>query len=149
MSVTQSIFNFMVELFVFTVIIYLFFRALAKSFGKVASRISKPRSLDAELRQLIESSSDNTAIALEIKTFLLDLINDAKNDAEKFSDPRINQAQGILDRAGPSAFYWMTEISAQLCLLAAAQINGIPTNVSTELGSSATAEDIVRIVVKV
>ena len=139
----------MVELFVFTVFTYLFFRALAKSITKLVTRLRKPHNLDAELRQLIESSSDNTAIAIEIKTFLLDLINDAKNDHEKFSDPRINQAQGILDRAGPSAFYWMTEISAQLCLLAAAQINGIPTNVSAELGSSATAEDIVRIVVKV
>ena len=139
----------MIELFVFTIFTYLFFRALAKSITKLVTRLRKPHNLDAELRQLIESSSDNTAIALEIKTFLLDLINDAKNDHEKFSDPRINQAQGILDRAGPSAFYWMTEISAQLCLLAAAQINGIPTNVSAELGSSATAEDIVRIVVKV
>ena len=139
----------MVELFVLTLFTYLFYRALAKSITKLVTRLRKPHNLDAELRQLIESSSDNTAIALEIKTFLLDLINDAKNDHEKFSDPRINQAQGILDRAGPSAFYWMTEISAQLCLLAAAQINGIPTNVSAELGSSATAEDIVRIVVKV
>jgi hypothetical protein len=139
----------MVELFIFTLFTYLFYRALAKSITKLVTRLRKPHNLDAELRQLIESSSDNTAIALEIKTFLLDLINDAKNDHEKFSDPRINQAQGILDRAGPSAFYWMTEISAQLCLLAAAQINGIPTNVSAELGSSATAEDIVRIVVKV
>ena len=139
----------MVELFVFTVFTYLFFRALAKSITKLVTRLRKPHNLDAELRQLIESSSSNTAIALEIKTFLLDLINDAKNDHEKFSDPRINQAQGILDRAGPSAFYWMTEISAQLCLLAAAQINGIPTNVSAELGSGATAEDIVQIVVKV
>ena len=139
----------MVELFIFTLFTYLFYRALAKSITKLVTRLRKPHNLDAELRQLIESSSDNTAIALEIKTFLLDLINDAKNDHEKFSDPRINQAQGILDRAGPSAFYWMTEISAQLCLLAAAQINGIPTNVSAELGSSATGEDIVRIVVKV
>ena len=139
----------MFELFLFTVFIYLLFRVLFKSFTKLASRFSKPRNLDAELRQLIESSSDNTAIALEIKTFLLDIINDAKNDREKFSDPRINQAQAILDRAGPSAFYWMTEISAQLCLLASAQINGIPTNVNVELGSSATPEDIVRIVVKV
>lgn len=139
----------MVELFIFTVFTYLFYRALAKSTTKLVTRLRKPHNLDAELRQLIESSSDNTAIALEIKTFLLDLINDAKNDHEKFSDPRINQAQGILDRAGPSAFYWMTDISAQLCLLAAAQINGIPTNVNAELGLSATAEDIVRIVVKV
>ena len=138
----------MFELFIFTLFTYLFYRALAKSISKLVTRLRKPHNLDAELRQLIESSSDNTAIALEIKTFLLDLINDAKNDHEKFSDPRINQAQGILDRAGPSAFYWMTEIAAQLATLAAAQINGIPTNVNTELGSSATPEAIVKIVVK-
>ena len=42
----------------------------------------------------------------------------------------------------------MTEIAAQLAILAAAQINGIPTNVSVELGEGATAEDVVSIVVK-
>jgi len=42
----------------------------------------------------------------------------------------------------------MSEIAAQLALLAAAQINGIPTNVNVELGESATAADVVRVVVK-
>lgn len=42
----------------------------------------------------------------------------------------------------------MSEIAAQLVLLAAAQINEIPTNVNVELGESATAEDVVRVVVK-
>ena len=42
----------------------------------------------------------------------------------------------------------MTEIAAQLSILAAAQINGIPTNVSVELGVGATAGDVVEVVVK-
>ena len=42
----------------------------------------------------------------------------------------------------------MSEIAAQLALLAAARINGIPTNVNVELGASATAEDVVRVVVQ-
>jgi hypothetical protein len=42
----------------------------------------------------------------------------------------------------------MTEIAAQLSILAAAQLNGIPTNVSVELGEGATPEAIVNIVVK-
>ena len=42
----------------------------------------------------------------------------------------------------------MSDIAAQLALLAAAQINGIPTNVNAELGESATAQDVVRVVVK-
>lgn len=108
----------------------------------------KPRGLDAELKELIENSNDATGIGVEIKGFLLDLINDEKNDAEKFSDARLAQAQRIIDRAGPGAMYWMTEIAAQLTFLAAAQINGIPTNVSAELTESATPEDIVRIVVR-
>ena len=60
----------------------------------------------------------------------------------------INQAQLILDRAGPTAFYWMTEIAAQLSILTAAHINGIPTKVSAELGEGATPADVVRVVVK-
>ena len=42
----------------------------------------------------------------------------------------------------------MSEIAAQLALLAAAQINGIPTSVDVELGERATAEDVVRVVVQ-
>ena len=43
-------------------------------------------------KELIENSNDATGIGLEIKGFLLDLINDEKNDAEKFSDARLAQA---------------------------------------------------------
>ena len=123
-----------------TVLIYLFLNR--------KKRARKPRGLDAELKELIESSHDATGIGLEIKGFLLDLINDEKNDAEKFSDARLAQAQRILDRAGPGAMYWMTEIATQLAMLAAAQINLIPTNVSVELREGATPEDIVRLVVR-
>ena len=130
----------MFELFLMTVLIYLFLNRKKRS--------RKPRGLDAELKELIESSNDATGIGLEIKGFLLDLINDEKNDAEKFSDARLAQAQRILDRAGPGAMYWMTEIATQLAMLSAAQINSIPTNVSVELREGATPEDIVRLVVR-
>ena len=43
----------------------------------------------------------------------------------------------------------MTEIAAQLSILAAAQINGIPTNVSVELGEGATPEAVIDIVIKI
>jgi hypothetical protein len=42
----------------------------------------------------------------------------------------------------------MTEIAAQLSILSAAQINGIPTNVNAELGESATPEAVIDIVIK-
>ncbi len=104
--------------------------------------------LDAELKSLIENDGDNTGIAFEIKQYLLAIIEDDKNDLEKFSDARIEQAGRILDRAGPSAMYWMTDIAAQLAFLAAAQKNGIPTNVDAKVGEHATPEAIVKAVVK-
>ncbi len=130
----------MFETLLFALLIFLFLNR--------TKRRKKPRGLDAELKELIENSNDTTGIGLEIKGFLLDLINDEKNDAEKFSDARLVQAQRIIDRAGPGAMYWMTDIAAQFAFLAAAQINGVPTNVSAELPDSATPEDIVRIVVR-
>ena len=129
----------MLEFLFLTVLIYLFLNR--------KKRKKKPRGLDAELKELIENSSDPTGIGLEIKRFLLSVIEDNKNDREKFSDAQIATAQRILDRAGPAAFYWMTEIASQLTFLAAAQINGITTNVDAELKGSAMPEDIVRIVV--
>ena len=130
----------MFELLALTALIYLFLNR--------KKRTRKPRTLDAELKHLIQESNDATAIGSDIKRFLLDVLNDNANDQEKFSDTRIAQAQRILDRAGPASFYWMTEIAAQLATLAAAQINGIPTNVNAELGGSATPEAIVKIVVR-
>jgi hypothetical protein len=130
----------MFELLALTALIYLFLNRKKKA--------HKPRTLDAELKHLIQESNDATAIGSDIKRFLLDVLNDNANDQEKFSDARIAQAQRILDRAGPASFYWMTEIAAQLATLSAAQINGISTNVNVELGNSATPEAIVKIVVK-
>ena len=130
----------MVESLIFALLIFLFLNR--------SKTRKKLRGLDAELKELIENSNDATGIGLEIKGFLLDLINDEKNDAEKFSDARLAQAQRIIDRAGPGAMYWMTEIATQFAFLAASQINGIPTNVNVELTDSATPEDIVRIIVR-
>ena len=130
----------MVETLVLALLIFLFLNR--------TKRRRKPRGLNAELKELIENSNDATGIGLEIKGFLLDLINDEKNGAEKFSDSRLAQAQCITDRAGPGAMYWMTEIATQFAFLAAAQINGIPTNVNVELTDGATPEDIVRIIVR-
>jgi len=42
----------------------------------------------------------------------------------------------------------MGEIAAQLAMLSAAQINGIPTNVNAELHDGATPEAIIEVVVK-
>jgi hypothetical protein len=131
----------MFETLILTILIYLFLSRKKKP--------RKPRTLDGELKQLIQESSNTTAISSEIKCFLLDVIGDASNQSQDFSDVRLAQAERILDRAGPAAFYWMTEISAQLSILAAAQINGLDTNVNVELGERATPEEVVHVVVRV
>ena len=125
-----------------------FYLLLRKTKSQKLQKARKVRGVDAELKAILESDNDATGIAFEIKAFLLSVIEDDKNDLEKFSDARIAQAGRILDRAGPSAMYWMTDIAAQLAFLGAAQVNGITTNVNLELGESATPEQIVNVVVK-
>jgi len=131
----------MFETLILTILIYLFLSRNKKP--------RKPRTLDGELKQLIEEANYTTSVSSEIKCFLIDLIGDASNQSQDFADVRLKQAERILDRAGPAAFYWMTEIAAQLSILTAAQINGIDTNVNAELGQSATPEAVVDIVVKI
>lgn len=131
----------MFETLILTILIYLFLSRNKKP--------RKPRTIDGELKQLIEEANYTTSVSSEIKCFLIDLISDASNQSQDFSDVRLKQAERILDRAGPAAFYWMTEIAAQLSILTAAQINGQQTNVNVELGTSATPEAVVDIVVKI
>jgi hypothetical protein len=108
----------------------------------------KARGMDAQLHELIDTENAKSGIARDIKLYLLTVIDDIQNDREKFSDSQLNRAQEILDRAGPNAMYWMTEIAAQLAVLSAAQINGIPTNVNVELPESATPVQVVDVVVQ-
>ena len=134
----------MFEFLFVAALVYLYMerRARKKREGK------RMHGLDAELKTLIENDGDKTGIAFEIKQYLLAIIEDDKNDLEKFSDARIEQAERILDRAGPSAMYWMADIAAQLAFLAAAKVNGIATSVDAKVGEQATPEAIVKAVVK-
>jgi hypothetical protein len=134
----------MFEFLFIAAIVYLYMerRARKKREGR------RMHGLDAELKSLIENDGDKTGIAFEIKQYLLAIVEDDKNDVEKFSDARIAQAERILDRAGPSAMSWMTDIAAQLAFLAAAKVNGIATSVDAKVGEQATPEAIVKAVVK-
>jgi len=131
----------MFELLALTAIIYLFINR--------KKRVRKARGIDAEFRELVESTYYSDAMAAEIKGYLLSVVGDDRHGAEKFSDARLAQAQSILDRAGPGALYWMTDIATQLAVLAAAKINGMGTNVEAELGSvGITPDAVIRVVVK-
>jgi hypothetical protein len=132
------------------ILLFIFFYWLINLFDKRKKRRSwrKP-TLDQELAQLIQSSDNATGIALEVKQYLLDVLDDDKNDREKYSDARLAQGQFILDKAGASAFYFMADIATQLSIVASAQINGIPNNVEAELRGAATPENIINKVIKI
>jgi hypothetical protein len=106
-------------------------------------------SLDQELKELIQAEDNSTGIALSVKQYLLDVLDDDKNDREKYSDARLAQGQLILDKAGASALYFMADIATQLSLVVSAQINGISNNVEAELRGQATPEKIINKVIKI
>ena len=109
----------------------------------------KSKSIDAELREMIDDVRESEITATEIRQFLLDIINDNKQELEKFSDVRLRQASEMMERIGPGAFYWMTDIAATLAAGYAARINGIRTNVDEEISEPATPESIVLTVVQI
>jgi hypothetical protein len=61
------------------ILLFIFFYLVINSFSRRKAR-RKPRTLDAELRALIHDHNTNTGIALDIKRYLLDIINDNNND---------------------------------------------------------------------
>ena len=132
------------------ILLFIFFYWLINKFGKDRKkrRFRKP-SLDQELKDLILADDNSTGIALSVKQYLLDVLDDDKNDRQKYSDTRLAQGQEILDKAGASALYFMADIAAQLSLLTAAQINKIPTALDFEFTSGATPEAILNKVIKI
>jgi hypothetical protein len=111
-------------------------------------KLFKP-SLDQELIELIQAEDNSTGIALSVKQYLLDVLDDDNNDREKYSDERLSQGQLILDKAGASALYFMADIATQLSIVASAQINGIPNNVEADLRGSASPANIINKVIKI
>jgi hypothetical protein len=133
------------------ILLFLFFWWL---FSRSEKRKEKRRklfkpSLDQELRQLIQAEDNSTGIALAVKQYLLDVLDDDNNDREKYSEARLSQGQEILDKAGASALYFMADIATQLSIVASAQINGIPNNVEADLRGSATPANIINKVIKI
>ncbi|KRO40476.1 MAG: hypothetical protein ABR71_03045 [Actinobacteria bacterium BACL4 MAG-120820-bin23] len=131
-------------------LLFVFFYWVFSRFDKKRKKrkLFKP-SLDQELAELIQAEDNSTGIALSVKQYLLDVLDDDKNDREKYSDARLAQGQLILDKAGSSALYFMADIATQLSIVASAQINGIPNNVEAELRGAATPENIINKVIKI
>ena len=133
------------------ILLFLFFFWFFNRNQKRKSRMHKlfKPSIDQELKELIQAEDNSTGIALSVKQYLLDVLDDDKNDREKYSDQRLAQGQQILDKAGPSALYFMADIATQLSIVASAQINGIPNNVEADLRGQASPENIINKVIKI
>ena len=61
------------------ILLFIFFYLVINGLSKRKAR-RKSRTLDAELRELINDHNTNTGIALDIKRYLLDIINDNNHD---------------------------------------------------------------------
>lgn len=106
------------------------------------------KAIDRELTEILDSHQRVRADATMVRDYLLQVLEENRNDGEKFSDATLEKAAEIIEEVGAGAFYWMTDIAAQMVLLSEATLRGFSTNVSTELGASATAESIVETVVR-
>ena len=106
------------------------------------------KAMDRELTEILDRHQQVRRDATDIRAYLLRVLADNRNDSEKFSDEALERAAELIEQVGPGAFYWMTDIAAQMVLLSEATLRGFATNVSVELGAAATAEEIVQKVVQ-
>jgi hypothetical protein len=104
--------------------------------------------MDRELTEMRDEHARVRGDAQAIKDFLLQVLADNRDGVEKFSDDALERAAEIIEQVGPGAFYWMTDIAAQMVVLSEATLRGFSTNVSIELGASADADSIVDLVVR-
>ena len=104
--------------------------------------------MDRELTEILDEHARVRGDAQAIKDFLLQVLADNRDGVEKFSDEALERAAEIIEQVGPGAFYWMTDIAAQMVVLSEATLRGFSTNVSVELGASAEADSIVDLVVR-
>ena len=104
--------------------------------------------MDRELTEILDEHARVRGDAQAIKDFLLQVLADNRDGVEKFNDEALERAAEIIEQVGPGAFYWMTDIAAQMVVLSEATLRGFSTNVSIELGVNADADSIVDLVVR-
>ncbi len=108
----------------------------------------REKAIERELTEILDEHARVRADASLVRDFLLRTLADNRDGVEKFSDAALKEAAEIIDQIGPGAFYWMTDIAAQMVVLSEATLRGFSTNVSVELGANATSDSIVELVVR-
>ena len=104
--------------------------------------------MDREIKEMLDNHQRVRNDASDIRDYLLWVLEQDKNGAEKFSAEALERAAEIYDQVGAGALYWMTDIAAQMVLLSEATLRGFDTNVSVDLGKEATADQIIKMVVR-
>ncbi len=105
--------------------------------------------IDAELHEIITEGNRTRENASAIREFLLKVLQEDFDCKEKFNDEILQEAADLIEELGPGAFYWMADIAVQMTVLANCALKGIPTNVEAELGTDASAAEIIKCVVRV
>lgn len=105
--------------------------------------------MDAELNQILIDAHRTSEKATQIRDFLLKVLQEDLDGKEKFNDEILEEAAELIEELGPGAFYWMADIAVQMTTLAQCAMRDMPTNVEAELGKDASAEQIIKCVVRV
>ena len=105
--------------------------------------------MDYELQKILIEARQTTDKATQIRDFLLKVLQEDLDGKEKFNDEILEEAAELIEELGPGAFYWMADIAVQMTALTQCAMRGMPTNVEAELGKDASAEEIIKCVVRV
>ena len=105
--------------------------------------------MDYELQKILIEARQTSDKATQIRDFLLKVLQEDLDGKEKFNDEILEEAAELIEELGPGAFYWMADIAVQMTTLAQCAMRDMPTNVEAELGKDASAEQIIKCVVRV
>ena len=105
--------------------------------------------MDAELQEILAAGQRTHESAVAIRDFLLKVLQEDQDGVEKFNDEILTEAANLIEELGAGAFYWMADIAVQMTTLAKCALADLPTNIEAELGKHASAEEIIKLVVRV
>jgi hypothetical protein len=105
--------------------------------------------MDAELQEILTEGQRTHESAIAIRDFLLKVLQEDQDGVEKFNDEILQEAADLIEDLGAGAFYWMADIAVQMTNLAKCALADVPTNIEAELGKNASAEEIIKLVVRV